>query len=667
MKRLILPLVAALCLAGCHKHPSTFSTIAEGEPIIPIRMMSDTADVYLTDYLPMLLNEDPNSYEWIAGDMIEVIFVDSMRHFRMVNHDNAIHGISFFNEEEDFLLPILPNKPMHYGMLIQCMTGDEVTISFPTQGQHSVIALEQNRSINWRNIQENADGTWTIHLDHQHKGRSYLRVYAEDSTYLYNDLLIPLQDGHPITDAAKLNRHDHEAQILYSVMIDRFENGNLENDRPLNDPQVLPIADYMGGDIAGITRKIREGFFDSLSVNTLWISPITKNPDDSWGHYPFEHGNKYDSTLTYTAFSAYHGYWPIYTTRLDDHFATEDELKTLIETAHRHGINIIIDYVANHLHMNAPLYQQHPDWHTDSILPDGRRNFELWDEARLTTWFDTFLPTLDLEREEVRNAMVDSALYWVEHYDIDGFRHDACKHIPEAYWRLFTSRLMERYPKRDLWMIGETYGSPQLINQYVRTGMLDAQFDFNLYWAARDAFCYGESMERIDATIRESLRTYGCHHTMGNISGNHDQVRLASLADGAVGRWESGKEAGWTRYVSPASELAYIRTMQLMVLNLTLPGVPCIYQGDEYAEIGANDPDNRHMMRFGGLSPREQQFRDKVKMLTDLRRGSMALLYGEYIPIEATQDTLVYARAYGSQRITVKIIRDKESEITINE
>ena len=107
--------------------------------------------------------------------------------------------------------------------------------------------------------------------------------------------------------------------------------------------------------------------------------------------------------------------------------------------------------------------------------------------------------------------------------------------------------------------------------------------------------------------------------------------------------------------------------MQLEVLNMTIPGVPCIYQGDEYAEVGANDPDNRHMMRFDTLNDSEQEFLSKVKQLTNLRRHSMALMYGEYIPVIANKDTLEFERVYMNEHVRVRIVRDQISEITINE
>ena len=108
---------------------------------------------------------------------------------------------------------------------------------------------------------------------------------------------------------------------------------------------------------------------------------------------------------------------------------------------------------------------------TMTNLPNGKRNFELWDEARLTTWFDVHIPTLDLERNDVCEPMTDSALHWLANYDFDGYRHDACKHIPENYWRMLTHKMKTRFPNRHIWMIGETYGSPELINTYVKSGM----------------------------------------------------------------------------------------------------------------------------------------------------------------------------------------------------
>ncbi|MCQ2348351.1 MAG: alpha-amylase family glycosyl hydrolase [Paludibacteraceae bacterium] len=604
---------------------------------MPIHYTGDSMTIHLTDYMP-----------WLEDSLVDVY------------GENRLRVLSI----DDCDIVVLPNIAHQQGLVT--MGCDENHIYFGVRSEVTdlqILALIDNHLLPAESVQAVDSVTYVLTLPEKAAaGRSFVRIYAQGDV-LYNDLLIPLQDGAPITEVGSLTRHDDQSQVLYSLMVDRFNNGNTQNDWKMNSPEVLDIVDYQGGDLQGITDKINDGFFDSLGITTIWISPITQNPWDAWGCYRFANGNKYDSTMTYTKFSAYHGYWPLYTTVLEKRFGTDKEFKTLLTTAHQHQMNVILDYVANHMHIDAPTLQEHPDWHTDSILPDGRRNFELWDEARLTTWFDTHIPTLDLEREEVCNPMTDSALYWLENYELDGFRHDACKHIPESYWRMLTHKMVQRYPNRHVWMIGETYGSPELINTYVKSGMLNAQFDFNVYFTATHAIAGDGSFSDINRVILESLATYGAHHTMGNISGNHDQVRVASLADGAVRFDEDPKEAGWTRDVRPATDLAYTRAIQLEVLNMTIPGVPCIYQGDEYAEIGANDPDNRHMMRFEGYSDKEQEFRNKVHELINLRRHSMALMYGEYLPLQVSNDTLMFERVYMNEHVRVTMIRDQHSEI----
>ena len=672
MRKVLFFVFSALLWAGCQPSSNIADTIAKSKPIMPIRMLSDTTHIVLTDYVPVLYGDTTlwDGLQWTTGESLECINLIGtpkvVREMDIVNRDRSIHAMTFHDKSGSFAIPVLPNKPVRQALISLGYENDILRVGFyDTVANPSFEAFVQNSLIDHSLWQEEADGTWTLDLkglvDERIsglEGRSYLRIFAEDETYLFNDMLLPLQDGKIVTDASQLDRHDPQAQVLYSLLVDRFYDGNTSNNWKMNSPEVLDIVDYQGGDLAGITAKIVDGYFDQLGVNTIWISPITQNPWDAWGRYEFKNGNKYDPSKEYTKFSGYHGYWPIYATMLDKRFGTPDELRTLLDTAHAHGINVVLDYVANHMHINSPTLQSHPDWHTDSILPDGRRNFELWDEARLTTWFDTHIPSLDLEREEVCEAMTDSALYWLENYTLDGFRHDACKHIPEGYWRMLGQKIATRWPGRAIWMIGETYGSPELIGSYVKSGMLDAQFDFNVYFTAREALCGLKGMDEVLNNELTSLRTYGAHHTMGNISGNHDQIRFASIAGGDIDITSQGKEEGWTREVGIGdAEVAYKRALLLEVLNMTLPGIPCIYQGDEYGEVGGNDPDNRHMMRFETLSLDERDMRNNVAELIHLRRNSMPLLYGDFIPLIDRPDEIIYQRIYLGKKVTVIINR----------
>lgn len=644
-KKFVFILSILVCLTSCRQQTINADFIARSTPIMPVRMNADTMTILLTDYVPAFFGGKQD--KWVSE--MEVI------------NDGSISSIPYSDKSGSFAIPVLPNKPVRPAFVSLGYSDNHLRVGFYDKTENpTLVAYVQNKPVDAKAWTENEDGTWTLDLSGLAlEGRSYLRVFAADDSCLYNDLLLPMQDGQIITDASQLNRHDPQAQVLYSLLIDRFNNGNPNNDWKMNSPEVLDIVDYQGGDLAGITAKIEDGYFDRLGINTLWISPITQNPWDAWGCYTFKNGNKYDPTKTYTKFSGYHGYWPIYATSLDSRFGTPEELHTLLSTAHAHGINVVLDYVANHMHINSPTLQEHPDWHTDSILPDGRRNFELWDEARLTTWFDRHIPTLDLERPEVCEAMTDSALYWLANYDFDGFRHDACKHIPEGYWRMLGQKIAQRWPRRPIWMIGETYGSPELIGSYVKSGMLNAQFDFNVYFTTREALMGLTGMDAIITNELTSLATYGAHHTMGNISGNHDQIRFASIAGGAIDIHSQGKEEGWTSEIGIGdAEKAYKRALLLEVINMTLPGVPCIYQGDEYGEVGGNDPDNRLPMRFETLNLEERNMRNQVAELIAMRRHSMPLLYGDFIPLIDRPEEIVYQRVYLGEKVTVIINRN---------
>ena len=665
MKKILLSILVASSLMACCNCACGDRNANTQNPIMPIVYNGGEQVIYLTDSLPQVSNFDnlvfttEPSYQVLSAENGLLTLVGDLT-LSVLSATDKESGIQYD-------IPVTPQSNYEVGLVTKSFTDSTITIGVLNDYEHLQFRVlwQDTRATEYINYEQyGTEATLTIEPAwRESKGRSFIRVYAMGDGKRLNDLLIPLENGKVVSDVAQLTRHDDQAQVLYSLMIDRFHNGNKANDWKMNSPEVLDIVDYQGGDIAGITQKIKDGFFTELGINTIWISPITQNPWDAWGMNKFPNGNKYDNTKTYTKFSGYHGYWPIFTTEVEKRFTTEEELHEMLDVAHKNGINVILDYVANHMHINSPTLQAHPDWHTDSILPDGRRNFELWDEARLTTWFDVHIPTLDLERPEVCSPMTDSALVWLDKFAFDGFRHDACKHIPLNYWRELGAKMKQRYPNRHIWMIGETYGDPSLIGSYVKSGMLNSQFDFNIYHTAIDVLGKPEqSLQKMHETVMQSLAAYGSHHTMGNISGNHDKCRFISLAGGAVSWNENDKAAGWEREIGVTAdgnpekeEQAYKAAMLLEVINLTIPGVPCIYQGDEYGEAGANDPDNRHMLKFNGLSERQQQFRNEVQQLVQLRRNSLPLIYGEYIPVTVTDTLWVFDRTYMGETVRVSI------------
>lgn len=469
--------------------------------------------------------------------------------------------------------------------------------------------------------------------------RSTIRLWAYNEEGVSNDVLIPLHNGKVLTSSDQLSRDDYESMVMYFLMVDRFNNGNTTNDRPLNIPEVNPKADYFGGDLPGVTQKIEDGYFTDLGVNTVWLSPITQNPEGAFGKYPEPE----------TSFSAYHGYWPISNVRVDDRFGTSEEFRTLVDKAHDSGMNVLLDYVANHVHEQHPIYQQNPDWATNLYLPDGSLNTERWDDHRLTTWFDTFMPTLDLSRMETVDPMTDSAMFWLTEYGIDGFRHDATKHIPEIFWRTLTSKIKKRVISetgQPVFQIGETYGSHELIKSYISTGMLDAQFDFNMYDRAVSAFAGAGSLSDLASSLKESIKYYGDHNLMGYITGNQDRPRFISYADGSLKFGEDTKYAGWNREISLQDTVAYRKLSALTAYMMSIPGIPCIYYGDEYGSPGGNDPDNRRQMQFDELDRHQLATRNRAKKIIQIRNNNLALIYGGTQILEEGESHLVIQRQY---------------------
>ncbi len=139
---------------------------------------------------------------------------------------------------------------------------------------------------------------------------------------------------------------------VYFLLTDRFVNGNTANDHSYNrlidrngsvvtDSQLnSTAATFHGGDFKGITNKIKEGYFDDLGVNALWISA----PYEQIHGYVIVGEGKRDSVKHY----AYHGYYAMDYTQTDANFGTAAEFKEMVDTAHEHDIRIVLDIVMNH-------------------------------------------------------------------------------------------------------------------------------------------------------------------------------------------------------------------------------------------------------------------------------------------------------------------------------
>lgn len=166
-----------------------------------------------------------------------------------------------------------------------------------------------------------------------------------------------------------------DAANIYFLLTDRFYNGNPENDINFDRTDATgPLRGFMGGDIQGITQKIEEGYFSKLGVNAIWFSPVL---EQIHGATDEGTGNTY----------AYHGYWTKDWTALDPNFGTKKDLETLVKTAHKHGIRILMDVVLNH---TGPVTEDDPVWPEEWVRTSPPCNFSNYEALRPALWLKTY-------------------------------------------------------------------------------------------------------------------------------------------------------------------------------------------------------------------------------------------------------------------------------------
>ncbi len=454
--------------------------------------------------------------------------------------------------------------------------------------------------------------------------------------------------------------------ILYQILTDRFLNGNQSNDLDNSQGDLARVTDprsqWQGGDFAGITAKIKDGYFEQMGVNTLWISTPILN----------SHNSQPSVQLSDTRrFSSYHGYHPIatgythldslgYANPIEPAFGTQAELHELVNEAHKRGIRIIPDFVTNHVQKEAQLYQDHPDWFFAYNACDGR-----WDVARIECWFTTDMPDFDYGgNPAATKIVVDHALWMIQEFNFDGFRADALKHMDDSFVRALKTAVVEEiettvdnHALTDeptvFYMVGESLGG--WARYHVRLDMVQGQVDEQYYNMTNAALLtFSDSVRNLasfaipnDTTYLTSQPTMGGSGgypgaVMGNFFGNHDQWRALTQAGGSHER---------------------LRLAQTFLL--TSPGnIPMLYQGDDIGTLGEQDPDNRKMQRFTGLSTAEQASLAHVRKVGLLREKHPALRRGTRSSVVVEDWYWVYKVTYEDDEVYVVINRDADKSWT---
>ena len=600
---------------------------------------------------------DPGRYEY-------KFYVDGKE---LIDPDNPIkvpNGLGDFNsvrvieesESEKIFFHVLGyEQKADYTLLKFYFEHSDNTFKLNKQ---NVVALLDNQKILDKNISIKGNEL-TVKIDSKLNGHRHIRVAININGKVSNIQTVQIIDGKFAGRTETMTHHD---KIIYSLMIDRFSNGDKSNDNPIKHDSLFTPANYQGGDFQGIINKIKEGYFAKLGINTIWMSPIVDNTNNAYREYPAPH----------RWYTGYHGYWPVSTTKVEEHFGDMNLARELIKTANQNNIKILLDFVSNHVHDENPLWKKHRDWFGVLELPNGRKNLRLWDEYRLTTWFEPYMPSFDyIGSYDALEYMTDNAVWWLNVTGADGFRHDAVKHVPNEFWRLLTQKIkrnIEIPKKKKVYQIGETFGGIDLIASYVNNGQLNAQFNFNLYDVAIPTFLNQDaSFKLLDYQMKKCFQVFGYNNLMGNLMDSHDKIRYMAYADGDLeindGRAD---EIAWENPPKVDNPSSYDKLKLYVAYLISIPGVPIIYYGDEIGMTGASDPDNRRMMRFGDeLNEYEKQTFQDVSKLIHIRKNHSALRYGDFLTLQADENIYAYIRSDMNERVLV-ILNKNEKEQTFS-
>ena len=509
-----------------------------------------------------------------------------------------------------------------------------------------VVSSVENPNSNYPFTQKG--GTWELDLTQLQDGKHSITLAADGKESLAVFWTGP--DADFIWDDA----------LIYMVMTDRFVNGNTSNDGAPSGAEAE--ADWMGGDLEGVTQMIESGYFNDLGVNALWISPFNTNPTGSYVAADGQH-----------MVSGYHGYWPVEPRQVDPRFGGEEALTEMVEAAHDAGLRVMADFVVNHVHEDHVYAQEHPEWFNQGCICGT--DFCDWTERRLDCLFMDYMPDLDWKNRDASEQIIEDALWWAETFDLDGIRVDAVKHVDDHAMTNLATRINERFEATgtDFYLKGETAmgwsghslednaEQYQTINRYIGDDALDGQADFVLYHAVVDNVFTSGNMDyqHLDYWTNRSQDQYVDGAVMVPYLGSHDSPRYLSRIQNDGTQYNQWEEQA--RPTTPSSE-SYQSAKQGVAWLLTTPGAPMLYMGDEFGQHGGADPDNRRMLDFN-LNDGQQDLMNFTSQIANLRLENEALRRGVYSTYHVESEMVAYEMTTAEQSLLVVLNRGGANQI----
>ena len=504
--------------------------------------------------------------------------------------------------------------------------------------------------------------------------------------------------------------------VMYQIFVDRFYNGDPTNDvedneyiyigapsRKVKDwnqaPEAMDIRNFYGGDLQGVLDKL--DYLQDLGVEVIYFNPLFVSPSN----------HKYD-IQDYDYIDPHYGKIVVDDGEVlpagakDNIHATKYQQRTgdirnleasnqlfikLVEEMHKRGMRVILDGVFNHCGSfnkwmdRERIYEPQPDYPKGAYVSKESpyNSFFLFHDARNELWpyngtydgwwgHDT-LPKLNYEgSKKLEEYILDIGKKWVSApYNVDGWRLDVAADLgysPEynhEFWKKFRKSVKDANPQAVI--LAEHYGDSY---DWLSGGEWDTVMNYDAFMEPVTWFLTG--MEKHSDQYREDMlgnadNFFGAmHHNMSRMGGqpvsismnelsNHDHSRFLTRTNHRVARLaNAGPEAA-------GENIDKAVFMEAVVIQMTWPGAPTIYYGDEAGVCGWTDPDNRRTYPWGREDKELIDFhRDVIKM----HKSCEVLMSGSYKQLLSEYNLISYARFNRDDAVIVIINNSPEERRT---
>lgn len=387
--------------------------------------------------------------------------------------------------------------------------------------------------------------------------------------------------------------------IGYQVFPDRFRRGgeSVPGLEPWAGGKVNNAVRY-GGDLKGITAAVP--YLAQLGVDILYLTPIFLS----------------DTAHRYNVYDYY---------QIDPLLGSLEDLKALADALHARGMRLILDGVFNHSGTLFPPFVDAQKRGADSPYAQ----WFCFDNSQIgyqTFAFAKYMPKLNLQNEEAAQYFLKVGRYWIREAGIDGWRLDVSPEVWPDFWRRFRKAIKEE--KADAILIAECW---DISREWVSVGdMFDGTMHYILSRAIWKFFATREiNLQQFDWAVNHAQMLYssGVNQAQWVFLSSHDTPRFLTRSGGDL-----------------------TRLRMAAFFQLTSPGVPVIYYGDELGMEGEQDPDCRRPMRWDWVDKNNSTLA-YYRQLTGIRKQLKALQTGDFYTVETGEDGLYAYLRDGKQPV----------------